>query len=222
MGISKVFPNIGIEYSYLSSGKSVVGIDEVGRGSLMGPVVSAAIFISGSDSMADLTVLRGIQDSKLISAQARNKLYKKLISTYPYAIGQASCKEIDRFGIRYATYLSMSRAYRQLISKYQIDYVLIDGRKSVVKLPISNAFYFTHGDNKIYSIAAASIIAKVYRDKLIIKLHEKYPCFNWKANKGYATLEHRKAIREYGISPYHRRTFVSKIIDNAKKQNRSC
>lgn len=212
-GVNKMYrsiPTANLEYFILSRGHSVIGIDEVGRGSLAGPVVAAVVLIT---EFSNFELIRYIRDSKSLTPKKRQEAYNLITKAYKYAIGSATCKEIDRYGIRYATYMAMQRAFLQLVSVINMGsyYILVDGKKTVIKLPLHNVFYYSYGDSKVFSIAAASIVAKVYRDKLLNTLHKQYPFYNWKRNKGYGTKEHKLAIKKYGRSPYHRMTFLSNI-----------
>ncbi len=202
-------PNAGVEFTYFSQGLLVAGVDEVGRGALAGPVVSAIVLIDKPD-VFDLHV----NDSKKLTYLQREKLYDLIVSNFSYGVGVVDNNVIDKIGIRKATYLSMLKAYWSL--KKKPDIVLVDGQKSVIKLPF-NSYYYTKGDARFYSIAMASIVAKVYRDRLMHKLSSQFPVYDWQANVGYGTLKHRQAIKTYGKCSYHRRTFIGKILDNGAK-----
>ncbi len=187
-------PNLDYEEQLFGN---IAGIDEAGRGPLVGPVVAAAVIIDKSN------IIDGINDSKKLSANQRQTIYDKIITSYPYSIGIASVKEIDELNILRATKLAMKRALAQL--PLQPDHILVDGNiKLETNIPIQSII---GGDRISISIAAASIIAKVHRDQLIIKLHDEFPQYNWQKNKGYGTKEHLAAITQHGISKYHRRTF---------------
>ena len=194
-------------------GKIIVGIDEVGRGTLAGPVLAAAIYINRSkwnDYLKKYPDIKKINDSKKISKKLRIKLYKILTKISLFSIGAASVKEIENKNILQATLIAMERAYESL--KVKADFVLIDG----INLPKINTKMkaIKNGDSKSISIASASIVAKVIRDKLMFKLSYKYPDFFWEKNSGYGTKEHINKIKLIGISPHHRKSFnpITKMI----------
>ena len=177
----------------------IAGVDEVGRGPLAGPVISAAVVFTDRN-----TVIDGINDSKKLTPKNRQDLYHKIISTAKFCVGIASVEEINSYNILGATKLSMKRALIGL--NIELDYVLVDGNQPPdVKWQVKPII---KGDNLSISIAAASIIAKVTRDRLMQELHEKYPEYNWYKNKGYGTKEHISAINLYGITEHHRKNFA--------------
>ena len=178
--------------------KIVAGVDEVGRGSLMGPVYAAAVILNKSIKK------KLLKDSKSLS-----KTKREIISTYVkknsvWAIGQASVKEIEKINILNASLLAMKRAIKKLKKKPKI--VLIDGNKSP---DLKNYKFKTiiKGDQKIPCISAASIIAKVARDKMVSSLGKKFKNYHWDKNYGYGTKQHLKAIKKLGITAHHRKTF---------------
>tara|TARA_B100000965_G_C19501448_1_gene717643 strand:- start:142 stop:699 length:558 start_codon:yes stop_codon:yes gene_type:complete len=178
--------------------KIVAGVDEVGRGSLIGPVYAAAVILKKSIN------LKVLKDSKSISKKEREILYDYIKKNSVWAIGKASCKEIDKLNILQASLLAMKRAIKKL--KTKPTYVLIDGNK----LPRLNGYKLKaiiKGDQKIPSISAASIIAKVSRDKMITNLGKKFKDYKWDQNFGYGTKQHLKAIKNLGITTHHRKTF---------------
>ena len=187
-----------LEKYYLGKGyRYVIGIDEVGRGSWAGPVVAGAFVYTASSSY-----LPRVNDSKLLTKKQRNELSKTL-SMEHYAIGQADPSEIDSLNIVEAIRLAFKRA----LTKLTIDnsMVLIDGY-------FKDVFPFSHkciikGDQKHYSIAAASILAKVYRDKLMGKLAQRYPQYGFDLHVGYGTKKHREALTQYGICEIHRKSY---------------
>lgn len=177
----------------------VAGLDEAGRGPLIGPVVAAAVILKPD---MDFT---GIDDSKKLSAEQRERLFDVIVSeAVSYGIGVADHLEIDEINILNATKLAMSRA----ISAMEIapDYLLIDALKLPnIDLPQKDII---KGDSKSVSIAAASILAKVSRDRMMLKLAKMYPDYGFESNKGYGTDVHYKAIRAHGLLPEHRRSFL--------------
>ncbi|MFA5040503.1 MAG: ribonuclease HII [Bdellovibrionales bacterium] len=182
-------------------GKIICGVDEVGRGPLAGPVVAAAVVLP-SDFPESLSFK--IRDSKKMTATAREKLCEPLKESCLYAIAEASVEEIDRLNILWATMLAMERAVASLDTK--IDVALIDGNR-VPKLPC-DAFPVVKGDDLSLSIAAASIIAKVYRDDLMKNLAEEHPHYGWDRNAGYGTSEHISALKLHGVTVHHRASFA--------------
>jgi ribonuclease HII len=174
-------------------------MDEVGRGPLAGPVVAAAVVFP-----LDVRPLRGLRDSKLLSAARREALAARIrCVALAVAVGAASVHEIDRVNIRRATVLAMRRALARL--PVQPQHLLIDG------LPIPDLGLphqaIVDGDVHCHSIAAASIIAKVVRDRLMQRLDHRYPRYGWGTNRGYGTEEHLAAIDRFGPTPHHRYTF---------------
>ena len=180
----------------------IAGVDEVGRGSLSGPVFAVAVIVD-KDNIVDVD---GIDDSKKLSHTKRVNLYNKIISKFNYALGSSSVDEIDEYNILNATKLAMQRAINKLNIKIALDNVLIDGNQKPdkISIPITSVI---RGDSVSISIASASIIAKVSRDRLMDELHETHPVYNWKKNKGYGTKEHMNAIKKYGITKNHRKSF---------------
>lgn len=178
------------------------GCDEVGRGCIAGPVFAAAVILPYNYQNEE------INDSKQLSAAKRNQM-RMIIErdALAWAVGQVSEKEIDKINILQASFLAMKRAVEQLTLKPQL--LLIDGNRFVNRTDIP---YKTvvKGDATYLSIAAASILAKCYRDELMERLHEEYPMYGWKDNKGYPTPYHQEAVLKYGNSPYHRRSFQLK------------
>lgn len=174
------------------------GVDEVGRGALAGPVVAAAVIL------APFTKIPGVKDSKQLTPKARESLYPIIIKeALAYGVDLATAKEIDCLNIRNASFLAMNRAIRAL--NYKCDSAIVDGF-SIPNCELPNQGIIK-GDQKSLSIACASIIAKVTRDKLMDKLHKKYPEYNFLKNKGYPTPSHKKAIAKIGPSKIHRRSF---------------
>ncbi|MEC7830309.1 MAG: ribonuclease HII [Pseudomonadota bacterium] len=184
--------------------KLIAGVDEAGRGPWAGPVYSAAVILDISKIPAD------INDSKKMSEKKRDEIYSRIVSEHHYSIGVADVNEIDELNILQASLLSMKRAITNL--HLNPDFVLIDGvHRPNLDIDSENII---KGDSKSLSIAAASIIAKVERDRFMKKIDEEYPCYNWKKNKGYGTKEHQNALNIHGISKHHRKSFspIRKIL----------
>ena len=180
----------------------IAGSDEVGRGCFAGPLVAAAVIIDSSS--AHLKEFQG-KDSKQLSAKQRQDLSNIIIESYHCSLGVVEVEEIDLLGLTLANQLAIFRAVKGL--KIKADIVLVDGN---LKFSLAPYFSIIRGDKMVESISSASIIAKVYRDKIMQQLHLKFPVYNWHQNKGYGTLEHRKAMLLHGLSDYHRRTFTCK------------
>ena len=178
--------------------KILAGVDEVGRGSLIGPVYAAAVILDKSINKILL------KDSKSLTKDKREELDKYIRKNSMWAIGQASIKEIEKINILHASLLAMKRAIIKLKEKPSL--VLIDGNK-LPDLKNYELKYVIKGDQKIPSISAASIIAKVSRDKFITKLSKQFNNYGWDTNSGYGTKEHLRAINKFGITMYHRKTF---------------
>ena len=192
-------PTLEIEKEILSISKGkICGIDEVGRGALAGPVISAAVILDFDN------VPSNIKDSKKLSQKERELKFSEIVSSaLDIGIGSSDNREIDDINILQATLLSMKRAYLKLSVHPKV--ALIDGNKAPdIKCKTKTII---NGDNKSLSIAAASIIAKVHRDKLMREIHKKLPYYNFNNNVGYGTKEHYNAIRLNGVSVFHRKSF---------------
>ena len=184
---------------FLHDGKTEAGCDEAGRGCLAGPVYAAAVILPPGFRNELLN------DSKQLTEKQRYRL-RPLIEKEAIAweIGIATAEEIDRINILNASFLAMHRAIAGLSRRP--DHLLIDGNR-FKPYPDINHDCIIKGDGKYLSIAAASVLAKTYRDDFMASLHRQYPYYNWKENKGYPTKAHREAIRLYGPTPYHRMSF---------------
>tara|TARA_Y200000002_G_C22463477_1_gene571418 strand:- start:159 stop:737 length:579 start_codon:yes stop_codon:yes gene_type:complete len=178
--------------------KIIAGVDEVGRGSLIGPVYAAAVIFNKKINKKEL------KDSKKINKNKREYLAKYIMKNSIWSIGTASLKEIEKINILNASMLAMKRAIKKL--KVKPELVLIDGNKSPV---IENYLIksIIKGDQKIKEISAASIIAKVSRDKLMNKISKEFKKYNWDSNAGYGTKDHIKIIKKHGVTKFHRKTF---------------
>lgn len=191
-----------LNYRY-QAGELIAGVDEVGRGALFGPVVAAAVILS-PEALAQLQQ-SGVTDSKQLSPLQRQTLAAQIqAAALDCKIGLASVREIDRLNILQASLLAMQRAIRRLQPQPQL--CLIDGNQRVPNLGIAQQT-IVQGDRQCLVIAAASIIAKVWRDQLIIRLANQYPGYDLASNKGYGTTKHRQALQQLGVSRQHRRSF---------------
>ena len=185
------------------------GTDEAGRGSLAGPVTAAAVILNKNFKSKLIT------DSKKMSVNQRKEAKRLILENcIAYAIFSVRNKKIDEINILNASILAMQKSINKL--NHKIDFIIVDGNKFK---PINNIEFKTiiKGDQKYLNIAAASILAKTYRDNYMKKIHKEYPEYNWKKNKGYPTKEHKLAIKKYGITKYHRKSF--KLFDEQLKIN---
>lgn len=184
---------------HLYEGLVEAGCDEAGRGCLAGSVFAAAVILpAGYDNAA-------LNDSKKLTERRRYELREQIMAdAEAWAVGEVTPEEIDRINILKASFLAMHRALDLL--KVRPEAVIVDGNRFV---PYRDLPYTTvvKGDGKYQAIAAASILAKTFRDDYMKSLHREYPCYGWDGNKGYPTAEHRRAIREHGVSTYHRMSY---------------
>ena len=198
----------------------VAGIDEVGRGPLAGPVVAAAAIIDRA--RAPKSLLKLIDDSKKLSEARREAAYEAMIASgcVGYAIAEASVAEIDRINILQATFLAMRRALAALAERP--DKVLVDGNKLPPDLGCAGEC-IVGGDAISYSIAAASILAKVTRDRQMARLAEKFPGYGWESNRGYGSAVHLRALEQLGPTPHHRMSFapLNKLEQHSLTRNRT-
>ena len=178
--------------------KIIAGVDEVGRGSLIGPVYAAAVILKKSINR------KLLKDSKSLTKTQREILAKYIKKNSIWALGSASVKEIEKINILNASLLAMKRAIKKLKKKPSL--VLIDGNK-LPEIKNYKLKSIIKGDQKIPSISAASIIAKVSRDQLITKLSKKFSRYFWDKNAGYGTKNHLSAIKKYGVTKHHRKTY---------------
>jgi ribonuclease HII len=198
------YPNFNEEKKLRKQGfECIAGLDEAGRGPLAGPVVAGAVIIQNFQSIYNDPIFKEIKDSKQLSAKQREYIYKNLIKNknIKWGIGIVSEKMIDKINILEATKLAIQKA----ITNLKCDYLLIDGNfKIKTNIPQRS---IVKGDQKVMSIAMASIIAKVTRDRIMQKFHKKYPKYQFDKHKGYGTSLHIKMIKEFGACPIHRKTF---------------
>lgn len=198
-------PDFKNEITLIEQGYNFIcGIDEAGRGPLAGPVCAAAVILDKD------TEIIGLNDSKKLSEKKRELLYDEIIEkALCYSVAFATVEEIEEINILEATYLAMRRAAEGL--KINPDYILIDGNRTPPNLPAKSST-IVKGDAISCSIAAASILAKVTRDRYMLTLPEKYDVYNFKKHKGYGTKEHTDLIKQYGPSDIHRLSFLKNIL----------
>lgn len=202
-------PTLDIENAIWNEGYNYIAFcDEVGRGCLFGSVLAAAVI------MPKGLVIEGVKDSKKLSPKKREELYEIIREKCTaMGIGTVSAEIIDKINIKNATKLAMKKAVMSIKDKNENnivpDYILIDAER--INLPIPQRAIIK-GDDFSHGIAASSIVAKVLRDRFCERWHIRYPNYNIKQNKGYGTKAHREALKQYGASPMHRKTFLSKIL----------
>lgn len=195
----KPIPDDSFERAALARGaRPVAGVDEAGRGPLAGPVVAAAVILP------DGWRLEGLTDSKLLGRAQRLRCYEAIRAEACVGVGVASVEEIDRFNILRASHLAMVRAIAALADCP--GHVLIDGNQIPRDLNLP-AEAVVGGDGRCLSIAAASIIAKTWRDRIMVDLAQQHPGYGWETNAGYPTKSHKRALCDLGVTPHHRRSF---------------
>jgi ribonuclease HII len=193
---SSVPEQLGLSFDVIGL---IAGVDEAGRGPLAGPVVAAAVILD------ELKPIRGLKDSKLLTPATRDRLYDEIrAKALCCSVAEASVEEIDTLNILHATMLAMKRAVEGL--RLKPGKVLVDGNRLPVLKIAAEAI--VKGDMKVKSISAASILAKVHRDRLCVTLHEAHPQYGFDGHKGYATAEHLAALRAHGACVHHRRSFA--------------
>ena len=207
----KEFDNYKYERELRESGiKFIAGVDEVGRGPLVGPVVAACCVLPEEFN------LEGLTDSKKLSEKKRDFYFEEVKrQALGYGIGIIDEKKIDEVNIYEATKLAMKEAINECMKNCKVEHVLIDAMPLELDVPTTSII---KGDLKSITISAASVLAKVTRDRMLDELHEKYPMYDFKKNKGYPTKKHLEAIEEYGIIDEHRRSYgpVKNYIENHK------
>ena len=206
--------------SALGDFRQIAGLDEAGRGPWCGPVVAGCVmWVNGCPD----DLMQQINDSKKLTGAKREALFDKIIASTPaYGIGQASAKEIDELNILQASFLAMQRAYDDMVQKgFQPTHILIDGNRLPQKTPVP-AQAIIGGDAKSLSISAASILAKVTRDRIMTDLAKQYPAYGWDKNAGYGTKTHQQALQQFGITPHHRLSYkpIQKIKQSLDKDDK--
>lgn len=194
-------PNLDHEtrvLAHLGHGAVIAGVDEVGRGPWAGPVTACAVILD------PINIPDGLNDSKKLSAARREKLARDILASAEVSIAHATVQEIDRLNILQASLLAMRRAIEGLPRTAR--FALIDGNKIPADLACP-AEAIVKGDSKSCSIAAASIVAKVTRDEIMVALAQQFPGYGWEKNAGYGTKLHQEGLRNFGVTPHHRRSF---------------
>ncbi|MEO1025292.1 MAG: ribonuclease HII [Pseudomonadota bacterium] len=192
-------PDFSQEDECLTNGARIIaGVDEVGRGPLAGPVTAAAVILDRT------CVPEGLDDSKKLNIKTRDRLFAEIMASAKVSIAHASVAEIDDLNILYASHLAMERAVAGLATAP--CHVLVDGNMIPKKMRVP-ATAVVKGDALSQSIAAASIIAKVTRDRIMVDLAQQHPGYGWETNAGYPTKTHRSALSDLGVTPHHRRSF---------------
>ncbi|RCW82070.1 ribonuclease HII [Paracoccus lutimaris] len=192
-------PDYALEEAALRAGARVIaGVDEVGRGPLAGPVTAAAVILEID------RIPEGINDSKKLSPKHREVLAEEIMTGCDWAVGHASVEEIDALNILRASHLAMCRALAGL--RQRPDLALVDGNLLPRDLPMPGQAV-VKGDARSLSIAAASLVAKLLRDRIMVDLAQQHPGYGWEVNAGYPTKAHKQALLDLGVTPYHRRSF---------------
>ena len=194
-----MIPDYSFESTATARGaRLIAGVDEVGRGPLCGPVTAAAVILDPA------RLPQGLADSKALSAARREVAYETILAMAQVSVAHATVEEIDRLNILNASHLAMERAVAGL--GVTPDHVLVDGNRLPKNLPCG-AEAVVKGDARSLSIAAASIVAKVVRDRLMVDLAQQHPGYGWERNAGYPTRDHLEALLNLGVTPHHRRSF---------------
>ena len=184
-----------------------VGLDEVGRGSFAGPVVVAAV-VFPNDFQTDL-----IRDSKKLTAKQRERAFKVIVeNAIAFSVQAGSVIQINKYGIEEATSIAIKKCLDDIMDTWNVEHIIMDGNRFDNPFPEIPYETIVKGDDKYLSIAAASIIAKVRRDEYMAKLAEIYPHYGWESNAGYHSKGHAEALKEHGVTPYHRTQYVRNFI----------
>jgi ribonuclease HII len=192
-------PDYELEQQARTQGHTIIaGVDEVGRGPLAGPVTAAAVILNPT------LIPEGLNDSKKLTARKRAVLLEQIMDVAQVSVADASVKEIDTHNILRASHIAMVRAIQGL--PVRPDFVLVDGNMIPNDLTIP-ALAVVKGDARSVSIAAASIVAKMRRDKMMVELAQQFPGYGWEKNAGYPSKQHREALQNLGVTPHHRRSF---------------
>lgn len=204
-------PTLDYEKKYWGEGlKIIVGIDEAGRGPLAGPVVAGAVVVFPEivEAIKEDSLFGLIRDSKALSSRQREKVYDLITANFPFGIGWSSHDTVDRVNILQAAFLAMKKAISDLKKRLgnEIEIALVDGRQPIPNISIRQE-NIVGGDKNIFSISAASIVAKVTRDRMMLELHKKFPQYGFARHKGYGTKFHFEMIEKHGPCEAHRKSF---------------
>lgn len=203
-------PTFKIEQKLANTGyRFIIGIDEAGRGPLAGPVVASAVTLKAGDKVDQYPLVELIRDSKTLSEKQREKMFDFIHEHFYVGVGICGHETIDRINILEATYLAMKKALTDLtgkINRKENCIILVDGNRGIPNLSLEQRA-IVGGDRTVRSISAASIVAKVTRDRIMRKMHESYPEYGFFQNKGYGTKVHMEAIKKHGLCAIHRRSF---------------
>lgn len=209
--VKRIKNMIAFDQDNINESEIVAGVDEVGRGPLAGPVVAACVIMDTN------YIIEGVNDSKKLSHEKREQLYDLIVKNSKYcAIGLVENDKIDEINILNATFLAMRSAINHISNEMKtdnkkIDLILVDGNQNIKGLEIAQKTVVS-GDSKSYSIACASIVAKVYRDRLMEKYDLQYPGYDFAQNKGYGTASHYDGLENLGLTPIHRKTFCKSMF----------
>ncbi len=217
-----ILPTLDREKKYWDEGlKIVVGVDEAGRGPLAGPVVAGAVVVLPSvwEKVQKRDEVRLIRDSKTLSALQRERAYELIVQNFGWGIGLSNEKTIDRINILQASFLAMKKAITdmRIRIKNNAEALLVDGRSPIPNVSIRQE-NIVNGDKHVFSIAAASIVAKVTRDRMMLELHRQFPVYGFAQHKGYGTKLHFEMIGKYGTCEIHRKSFEPCKNPNIKAQ----
>lgn len=209
--VSMIFPTLDLEEKYWDEGfQLVAGIDEAGRGPLAGPVVAGAVVVPPRiiDGIKGAPEWKLIRDSKTLSARQREKAYGFITGNFHWGVGMSDEKTIDRINILQAAFLAMKKALSDVRKRINenAEMILLDGRGLIPNISTRQE-NIIGGDKLVFSISAASIVAKVTRDRMMLSWHEKFPQYGFAKHKGYGTKLHFEMIEKYGLSEIHRRSF---------------
>lgn len=202
---------------YLANTDYVIGTDEAGRGPGAGPVFAAAVCFTSID-VKTKKMLENLNDSKQLSEKKREELYEIIINNCIWSVNEGSVEEIEKLNILRTSLLTMKKCVEEIEKKIKSEnvIVLVDGNKRIPQLKY-NQETIVKGDYKSAAIAAASIIAKVTRDKYMLELDKEFPMYKWAENKGYMTQEHLNAVDKYGLTKWHRKKFFEKHFDKSQQ-----
>lgn len=206
-----IFPSLDYENKYWKRGcRLIAGIDEAGRGPLAGPVVAGAVIVFPEiiKEIRKNPLCKLIRDSKMLSFRQREKAFDLITAHFPFGIGWSNHETVDRVNIMQAAFLAMKKALSDLKRKIDcdIEIALVDGRNVIPNITLKQK-NIVGGDKLVFSISAASVVAKVTRDRMMIKLHEKFPQYGFARHKGYGTKLHFEMLEKYGPCEVHRKSF---------------